>query len=132
MNKFHLGGGTFFSRTQPIFLPHFPTFMTHVTNRSSTFSNRICFQHFRLFICYQTNFIPINLYEEELIHDAEVHTRELQVEEGLELYKQALSYQQAGDRENAHKEYDKLFNLEVINLTPVSNCYQVYLILDLL
>lgn len=68
----------------------------------------------------QSNFTPINIYEEDLIHEAEVHTRELQIEEGLQLYKQALKYQKEGDRDSAHKEYDTLFNLEILNLTSVS------------
>lgn len=75
-----------------------------------------------VFYFNQSTFTPINVFEEELIHDAEVHTRELQVEEGLQLYKKALKYQKEGDRVNAHKEYDVLFNLEVLNLSSVCVC----------
>lgn len=66
-----------------------------------------------------SNFVPINLYEDDLVQDAEVHTRELQVEQGLELYKHALALQKDGLRDAAHKQYDALFNLEILNLTQV-------------
>lgn len=41
----------------------------------------------------------------------------LQVEEALKIYKKALQYQKDGDRESAFKEYDALFNIEVLNLS---------------
>lgn len=41
----------------------------------------------------------------------------MKVEEALKIYRKALQYQKDGDRENAHKEYDALFNIEVLNLS---------------
>lgn len=35
----------------------------------------------------------------------------------MKIYKKALQFQKDGDRENAHKEYDALFNIEVLNLS---------------
>ncbi|ODQ66536.1 hypothetical protein NADFUDRAFT_41175 [Nadsonia fulvescens var. elongata DSM 6958] len=62
------------------------------------------------------SFIPLNVYEEDIIHNAEEHTRELQIEEAFKLFQRALTSQKSGLMKNAFEEYNTLFNIEVLNL----------------
>jgi hypothetical protein len=81
----------------------------------------------------KSHFLPLNVYEEDIIEDAEQHTRELQVgqtktvnrersnkiEEGLKLFRKALEAQKEGEFKVAKLEYEKLFGLEVLKLSYV-------------
>lgn len=61
-------------------------------------------------------FYAINSYEEDLLDQAKQHTLELQLEQGLKIFEEALQAQKAQNFDRAHGLYSKLFGLEVLQL----------------
>lgn len=65
---------------------------------------------------HQMPFYAINSYEEDLLDQAKQHTLELQLEQGLKIFEDALQAQKAQNFESAHMFYTELFSLEVLQL----------------
>ncbi|CAN6605760.1 hypothetical protein TRVA0_003S00518 [Trichomonascus vanleenenianus] len=64
-----------------------------------------------------SGFVALNVYEEDIIHDAEQHTRELQIEEGYKIFQEALRCQKDREIDKAHEQYSKLFAIEIMKLS---------------
>lgn len=60
-----------------------------------------------------SHFTPLNVLADEL-EDAEEHLRELQVQEGLASFQQALELHASGDLQAAHEAYLQVAELEVV------------------
>lgn len=61
-------------------------------------------------------FYAINSYEEDLLDQAAQHTLELQLEQGLKIFEDALQAQKQRDFDRAEETYTSLFGLEVLQL----------------
>ncbi|KAG5369209.1 Histone transcription regulator 3-like protein [Yarrowia sp. C11] len=68
-----------------------------------------------------SSFIPLNALEDYSLSSAEEHTRELQIEEGLKIFQNALHAQRQGKLDDAFDLYDALFKIDVIHLDIEDN-----------